>query len=442
MTRRDVIAGGAGLAAAAVGGAGPGRAATTCDVAVLGAGAAGLAAARSLQAAGLSVAVIEARDRVGGRVWTAEVAGRPFDAGAAYVHFRERNPWVDIARGLGIALEEHRGWGQGRAFDGATPLDAAAQAARADGRRRLWRKLEAFKASGEDTSLAAMAEGEDPYVRLAATRYGQQAIGEEPEAISVLDLHRQWEGDDYTVPGGYGRLVAASAAGLPVTLGCAVTAVRWDGPGVEVETAGGTVRAARAVVTLPVGVLAAGRVRFTPALPEATLAALEDLRPGALTKVALALDGERFGLPSPTDLYDTRSGFVFELFPFDRDLVLATIGGAPARDLVRSGEAGAVAAATDVLAQMVGEQVRAHVVAGRLADWWSDPWALGSYSVARPGRTAARRALAAPVGDRLHFAGEATAVGGSMTAGGATLEGRAAAAAIVAALRPGATTAR
>lgn len=442
MTRRDVIAGGAGLVAAPFVAAGTSMAAGDCDVAVIGAGAAGLAAARRLQEAGLSVAVIEARDRLGGRVWTAEVAGRPFDAGAAYVHFRERNPWVEIARDLGIPLEDHRGWGQGRAYDGATPLDADAQAARADGRRRLWRKLEAFRASDADTSLAAMAEGEGPFVRLAATRYGQQAIGEEPEAISVLDLHRQWEGDDYTVPTGYGRLVAASGAGLPVTLGCAVTAVRWDGPGVEIETTQGTVRAARAVVTLPVGVLASGRVRFTPALPEATRTALEDLRPGALTKVALALDGERFGLPSPTDLYDTRSGFVFELFPFDRDLVLATIGGAPARDLVRMGEAGAAAAATDVLAQMLGDKVRAHVIAGRLADWWSDPWALGSYSVARPGRTAARGALAVPVGDRLHFAGEATAIGGSMTAGGATLEGRAAAEAIIAAMRPVATTAR
>lgn len=443
MTRRDAIAGGAGVAAAPfVAGGSRAAAFAAVDVAVIGAGAAGLAAARSLLAQGLTVAVVEARERVGGRVWTAEVAGLPFDAGAAYVHFRERNPWVGIARELGIALEEHRGWGQGRAFDGTDPLDAAAQATRAEGRRRLWRKLAAVTPGDDDTSLAAMAAGEDPFVKLAATRYGQQAIGEEPERISVRDLHLQWEGDDFTVPGGYGRLVAASGAGLPVTTGAPATTVRWDGPGVEIETAAGTLRARRAVVTLPVGVLAAGRVRFIPSLPPATLAAIGDLRPGALTKVALAVDGARFGLPSPTDLYEVRSGFVFELFPFDRDLILATIGGTPARDLVARGEAGAVAAATDVLAGMLGAAVRAHVVAGRLADWWTDPWALGSYSVAAPGRTAARRALAVPVAERLHFAGEATAVGGSMTAGGATLEGRAAAQAVATALGAGPATAR
>ncbi len=442
MTRRDVIAGVGGLLATPALSSRVGAADGDADVVVIGAGAGGLAAAADLRAAGLSVVLIESRDRVGGRVWTTEVAGRPFDAGAAYVHFRERNPWTAIARDLGVALQEHRGFGQGRAYDGATPLDADALQARADGRRRLWRLFEAFDTRGRDTSLGGLAEGEGSYARLAAVRYGQQAIGEEPDAISVVDLLSQWDGGDETVPGGYGRLVEASAAGLQVSLSTPATVVRWDGAGVAVETPRGVVRAARAVVTLPVGVLAAGRVRFVPDLPGETLAAIEDLRPGALTKVALALDGERFGLPSPSDLYETRSGFVFELFPFGRDLALATIGGMPARDLVRLGEVGAVAAATDRLADMIGGAVRSHVIGGRLADWWSDPHALGSYSVARPGRFAARATLARPVGDRLHFAGEATGGGGSMTVGGATLAGRAAAAAILAALRPGSATAR
>lgn len=442
MTQRDGTAGAGGLPARPALSSAVGAAGADCDVVVIGAGAAGLAAAADLRAAGLSAVLIESRDRIGGRAWTTDVLGRSFDAGAAYVHFRERNPWVAIARERGMALQEHRGFGQGRAFDGPTPLDAAALEARADGRRRLWRLFEAFDTHGRDTSLAALADGEGQYARLAATRYGQQAIGEEPNDISVIDLLNQWEGGDYTVSGGYGRLVEASGAGLQVSLATPATAVRWDGGGVAVETPRGTVRAARAVVTLPTGVLADGRVRFVPELPVETRSAIEDLRPGALTKVALALDGERFGLASPTDLHETRSGFVFELFPFGRDLALATIGGLPARDLVRLGEAGAVAAATDRLADMLGGAVRSHVIGGRLADWWSDPHALGSYSVARPGRFAARAVLGRPVDDRLHFAGEATGGGGSMTVGGATLAGQEAAATIVAALRPGAATAR
>jgi monoamine oxidase len=442
MTRRDVIAGAGGLLAMPALSSTVGAADADGDVVVIGAGAAGLAAAADLRAAGFAVVLIESRDRIGGRVWTTDILGRSFDAGAAFVHFRDRNPWVAIARDLGVPLQEHRGFGQGRAFDGPTPLDAAALEARADGRRRLWRLFEAFDTQGRDTSLGELPDGAGRYARLAAMRYGQQAIGEEPGEISVVDLLNQWEGGDYTVPGGYGRLVEASGSGLQVSLATPATTVRWDGGGVAVETPRGTVRAARAVVTLPTGVLAAGRVRFVPELPGETLSAIGDLRPGALTKVALALDGERFGLASPSDLFETRSGFVFELFPFGRDLVLATIGGAPARDLVRLGEAGAVAAATDRLADMLGGEVRSHVIGGRLADWWSDPHALGSYSIARPGRFAARAALGRPVGDRLHFAGEATGGGGSMTAGGATLAGRAAAAAIIAALRPGAATAR
>ncbi len=235
MTRREVLTGMAGMAGAASLSRGAVGTPADLDAVVVGAGAAGLAAAAELGKAGLRIAVIEARERTGGRVWTAEVAGRPFDAGAAYVHFRERNPWVDIARELGVPLEEHRGWGLGRAYLGTQPLDETGRAARAAGRRRLWQLMERVDKAGADTSLGALAASEDAFTRLAATRYGQQAIGEEPEAISLLDLLTQWDGDDYTVPGGYGRLVERSGAGVPVELSTAASAIRWDGAGVVVE---------------------------------------------------------------------------------------------------------------------------------------------------------------------------------------------------------------
>ena len=236
----------------------------------------------------------------------------------------------------------------------------------------------------------------------------------------------QWEGADDTVREGYGTLVARSGQWLPVTLEAPVHALRWGSGGVEAETPKGTVKADKAVVTVPVGVLAQG-IRFDPVLPAEHRAALERLHGGALTKVALAVGRDRLGLPSPADLFEIRSGFVFECFPYDRDLIVATIGGDPARELVARGEAAAVAHATDVLAGILGERVRGQVVAGKLADWVSDPWARGSYSVAAPGHLSARAALGRPVGERLFFAGEATAGPGSMTVGGATLAGRAAA---------------
>lgn len=414
-----------------------GEALAHSDVIVIGAGAAGLAAATDLIAAGLRVVVIEARDRPGGRACTRRVAGQAYDAGAAYVHFGQRNPWIELARNLGVDVPRHRGWGGGALFrDGRRLVDEDVRALR-EARGVLWEQLEESLPEDADRSLGDLAAQGGAELRAAADRFGQQAIGEDPGRISLYDLSTQWNGDDRVVPIGYGTLVSMSAAGLPIRYGVAASLVDWSGRGVRVETDAGRIDAAEAVVTVPIGVLKAGDVAFRPALPEATASAIEALSMGALTKVALALDGERFGLSAPSDMADADGPFVFELFPFGRDLVLATIGGTPARDLAALGEAGAVAETVAHLAGMVGSDLRRHVVAGQLASWWLDPLARGSYSVAGPGQHAARHRLAQPVADRLHFAGEATSgggdtVGGAMTVGGATIAGRKAAAAIIA----------
>jgi monoamine oxidase len=114
----------------------------------------------------------------------------------------------------------------------------------------------------------------------------------------------------------------------------------------------------------------------------------------------------------------------FEFWPFGRDLCMVMLGGDHARRLCEAGERAAVDFATERLAGMVGGHIREAIAGGRLAAWWTDPYARGSYSVARPGRVAARQALRRPIGGRLFFAGEATAGGGAMTVGGATLEGQ------------------
>jgi monoamine oxidase len=418
-----------------------GNASADHDVVVIGAGAAGIAAAMDLTAAGLRVAIVEARDRPGGRAHTRRVAGQPYDAGAAYVHYGQSNPWIALARHLGVELPRHRGWGGGVLFRQGRRLGAAEVRALKEARGELWEKLEQPLPEAEDRSLAQLVEGANPELRIAAQRFGQQAIGEDPERIGLFDLSTQWNGDDRVVPIGYGTLVAMAAASLPIRYGVAATLVDWSGPGIRVETSAGTLAASEAIVTVPLGVLRAGGIAFRPALPGPTAGAIEALTMGALTKVAIALDGERFGLASPSDMADAEGPFVFELFPFDRNLVIATIGGTPARDLAALGEAGAVAEAVDRLAAMVGGELRRHVVAGQLSSWWLDPYSWGSYSVAGPGQHAARHRLSQPVAERLTFAGEATSgggdtVGGAMTVGGATLAGRKAAAGIIARRNP------
>jgi monoamine oxidase len=159
---------------------------------------------------------------------------------------------------------------------------------------------------------------------------------------------------------------------------------------------------------------------------------------GALTKIAIRIDGGRFGLSDGTTLMEAtrpEAMTMIELFPNGKPLAVAICGGDVARDLGRAGEAAAIGHITELLAGMLGSSVRGAVRAGRLASWWHDPLARGSYSVCRPGQSAARAALAEPVAARLWFAGEATGGGGAMTVGGATLSAWQAARACAASLK-------
>ncbi|WP_342361556.1 NAD(P)/FAD-dependent oxidoreductase [Terrarubrum flagellatum] len=434
-TRRTFLAG--GLAVAATHRA---RAQSAdFDVVIVGAGAAGFGAARALTKAGLRFAIIEARDRVGGRVFTDRSLGDPFDAGAQFIHWAERNPWRDVARDLGAETVEDRMGGGFRVYRGGRPI--------ADDERRLRRsafstlsaELNAVDSNRPDISFAQLVADKAPELRQAAEGLSIFSLGDDPEFASVAEYAQLWAGDDLLLRDGYGSLVARALTPFQVSLATPATRVRWNGQGVIVETARGDLRAAAAIVTTSIGVLQSGAIKFDPALPAATTTALDGLRMGAMTKIALAFDGDRLGVSTGDDLFDigAKPGDLFstDAWSFDRNIMLAVVGGAFARGLAAQGEAAAVAYALDRVVEMLGADARKHFKGGRLAGWSADPFALGSYSLAKPGRLAAREALAKPIGDRIWIAGEATSSGGQMTAGGATLAGERAAREIAALLK-------
>ncbi|AWN48881.1 amine oxidase [Methylobacterium terrae] len=427
LSRRSLMAGAAILAAS-----GRARAAADADVVVIGAGAAGLAAAAAIRRGGHSVVVLEARDRIGGRAFTDTSlgTGRSFDAGGQYVHWAERNPWREIARAARVRTSD----------DATSPWPVLVKdGVRASEAERRQRRAGFGRVSSlldhpaaPDRSVADAVAGEDEAARAAATGLTRLTLGEEPDRVSTADYDQLWSGDDIWVDG-YGALVAGHYADLPVRLGTPATAIDWRGPGVAVETPRGTLRAACAVVTVPVGVLAAGHLRFTPDLPAATAEALDGLRMGAYTKIGLALDPGRLPGQDLRDAVILRSGTpgltaYLEMQPFGKPLAVLHCGGDGARALCEAGQGGALAAATDHLVSVFGSGIRPAVTAGRLAAWWTDPFARGSYSIARPGHLSAREALRLPVADRIFLAGEAAAGGGAMTVGGATLDGERAAA--------------
>lgn len=356
---------------------------------------------------------------------------------ALYIHWSETNPWRDIAARLGFATQDDRDDGF-QSFDHATRLPESDRRRRRQIFETLSQEVDAEPETVPDVSLVERTLSSGREVVAAAGTMARMALGEEPERVSALDYARLWSGDDLLVPDGYGTLVRRFGQAIPVTLNTAVSAIDWAGSGVRVETDRGAITAKTAIITVPVGVLKEGVIRFQPALPDATQAGFDGLAMGALTKIALRFDGERFGIRQATDLFDRegeRALFDFECWPFDRNLMITYIGGDHARDIVPRGEPEAIAIALDNFASIVGNDARRHFRAGKLHAWSEDPFSRGAYSHAQPGHAMARAQLAAPVADKLFFAGEATGgtnFGGAMTVGGAYLAGRDAARAILA----------
>lgn len=425
LTRRSVLTGGS--AAAVLASVRRPAFATDVDVVVIGAGAAGISAAKELRKLGRSFVVLEARDRIGGRAFTDTSLGIPYDAGAQYIHWAERNPWKNIADELGVPLaEDVRRSGSFQVFADGKPLSDEERRSRRGLFGTLDRALEEASRDGTDMSVAEAAQRLDPVVAPIAASGLLLSLGEDGERISVQDYQQLWSGDDYTIPTGYGALVSQYGADLEIRTRMPVRAVRWDGPGVRIETDAGAIQARAVIVTVPVNVLKAGGIRFIPDLPATTRDALDGLGMGALTKIALKIEGERFGLANGSILLEAgqpRRNMMVEFFADNRDLAVAFCGGDYAREISSLGPAGATAHLTDMLAGMVGANIRKAITASSVPAWWTDPFALGSYSIARPGRLNARELLAQPIGDRIWIAGEATAGGGAMTVGGASLAG-------------------
>ncbi len=425
LTRRKFLSA-AGAAIALPATVAPARAEDT-DIVIIGAGAAGLGAARELQRLNKRFVIIEARQRAGGRLYTNTALGQPFDAGAAYIHFAETNPWSQIATDLGVDPQGgYRLWSGSIAFRNGVALDNEAMARRWDSMRRVSAAYDEIEERA-DVSLAQALRGENQDVRDAGRIQAQMAAGEEPEWVSTADWQRLESGQNRLVPGGYGALAIKLAEPLGVRHGVLATAIDWSGQLVAVTTDKGVIRARKAIVTAPIGVLKAGSIRLTPGLPLEAARALDGLKMGALSKIALRFSGERFGFQPHqfmAEIGQPSRAITFEAWPFDSELVVATFGGDYARGLARQGEAAAVDHALERFIRIAGADARKAFKGGVLAGWSEDPFSLGGYAVALPGRMRAREALARPFGDKLWFAGEATAGNYSMTAGGAYMAGR------------------
>ncbi len=401
------------------------------DVVVIGAGSAGLSAARSLIGEGKSVVVVEGSDRVGGRAYTESTTfGIPFDHGCSWVMGPRNLPYVKMARDWNFELLSHGGAGEAL-FVG----DHRATGAERRQYDKAWTRVEAALnragREGLDVAASTVIPAELDFAGVSQTWMGAMDWAVDFENLSTMDV---WEYGDtasnYMIKEGYGTLVARLAAELPVQLKTPATRVDWSADGVTVETPAGAIRAKACIVTVSTGVLGAGSIRFKPDLPDRTQQAIGNLPMGLLAKVTLQFDGEHFGLGAnnwltywvPNEM--PAEACYFLTWPFGFDVMVGFVGGAFGWRLSAEGADAAVDFALGEVVKMVGGRARDHFVNGHLTGWAENPWTHGAYAAARPGHYGARADLARPVGERVFFAGEAVAVPYVQLCGGAFLSGQ------------------
>jgi monoamine oxidase len=394
------------------------------DGVVIGAGAAGIAAARHLADLGLSVVVLEARGRIGGRAHTVRAGDLALDLGCGWLHSADENEWTRIALALGFAVD-----------DLPPPWVRPAHAANfsAAEQKDYWAAVERFydRLDAETDSDRPMSDCFEPGGRWNAVLGAMVTYinGAEAGKMSLREYAVYHDsGINQRMERGYGALVEAYAAPLDIRRDCPVTLIDHSGARVRVVTPQGELFARAVIVAVPPGVIATEALRFSPALP-AKCGAAHALPLGVADKVFLKLDRPE-DLPIDTRLFGSTTTIEtgsYTLRPFGRPMIDGYFGGEFARTIEREGDGAFAAFAIEQIAAVLGNDMRKRLTPVAESAWARDPWSLGAYSYGNPGAEKARAALAAPVNERLFFAGEHCSPRDFSTAHGAYRSGIAAA---------------
>lgn len=412
-------------------------------VLVIGAGMAGLTAASRLKAEGADVTVIEARSRLGGRIWTDDSLGLPLDMGAAWIHGSIGNPLTQLADSLGVkTVPTNMQAGALYDLDGRR-LDPQQTQKLLALSEDFYERLEALKRKQPD-DFKSLAEA----IKLIRKQFQLSELDQRgldwlmnsalqsEYASAATDIgwagwneESVYEGPDLIFPGGYHQLIAGLAKGLDIRLNQIVSRIEYDDEGVSVQTSRELFQADQVVVTLPLGVLRSGQISFSPELPKPKRQAIQGLEMGTMNKIALRFPKAFW----PEDAYwlaylesnNTLSLEVWNMIPYVKTPVLVALTREPhSRLLELIPEREAIASAMTDYRRMFGSSIP-EPISGKVTRWNEDPFARGSYSRIPPAASIEDiEALAEPVGDSLFFAGEATSSDYTSTVHGAHLSGR------------------
>lgn len=410
------------------------------NVLVIGAGIAGLKAAKDLIHSGFDVRVLEARQRLGGRIFTDDSLGVPVDMGAAWIHGKINNPIFALSRRHGI-LTMPTDYAASCLMDedGNTPnmVQRIAFAQRAN---RIMPRLKrlAFELV-EDISVQDAVEiaVADANFRGDELRFLNRQLIEleafngtslaEQSLFALVDDSLRFHGADMTFPRGYSQIASALAKGVAINYEETVLTIRQEANKVFVETTKGTHEADAAVVTLPLGVLKSGRVKFSPALPESKQSAITSIRMGLFNKIALRFSTVFWASDADMiELIPQKRSHVLQFLNWFRysfqPILIACVAADTARAWEQDSDEMVKVKIMDILQRMYKHKTQ-EPINMKVSRWGTDEFSLGAYSAAHPGQSSNDYdALAEPFG-RLFFAGEACAIAHHGSVPGAYLSG-------------------
>ena len=400
------------------------------DVIIIGAGSAGLSAAKELARHGLTFTLVEGSHRIGGRAYSEEIApGVWFDLGCAWLVGGAVNPFVPIADELGITLgkdksakfllENHR-----FQRNGASLTDDQRVACL----RYYGESYEAIYAAAEEGRDAPISDVVDIGHEYAAPFLGSiaSAWGLDVDLVSTADFASSVGELGYPVLHGYGNLVAAWGADVPVSLNTRAEKIDWSGPGVQVETPKGPVKGRVVLITVSTGILASGEILFAPDLPNWKSEAIYNLPMGTENKMGVHFDVDVFGADGRGHYSvwnDDGTTAKVDASVMGLNCAHVFVGGRYGIWLEKQGQQACHDFAVDRVTDIFGNNIRKHVNRSIVTAWSTEPWTRGSWTCALPGQAHQRDKLAHSVDDRLFFAGEATVVGGQGTCDGAYQSG-------------------
>jgi monoamine oxidase len=382
------------------------------DAVIVGAGAAGIAAARRLASFNKRFVLLEAAQEVGGRCITdTKTFGVPYDRGAHWMYAADVNPLVKLGVQAGLNVY-------------TVPPGQRIRIGRRYAREG---EMEDFLAGlvRVNTAIADAARKSDVACAQVLPKdlgdwrstiefvLGPYNGGKDLSELSTVDLARSVERDNSAFcRQGFGAVLAKLAAGLPLLTGTPVKTIEWwSRQRLEVDTAQGQFKTNAIIVTLSTNALAAGKVKFAPELPKRHLDALSKLKLGSRDHIALELPGNPLGLRADELVFeksDNRQTAAILGNLSGTTLCTVDVGGSFGRELSGKGEAAMIDFALSWLGSLYGADMKNQVKRRHATRWNNEPWVLGATSAAAPGAQSARKILTEPLSGRIFLAGEAT----------------------------------